>query len=293
MASLDTQSLLAFIAVADNRSFSKAAEQLHLTQPAVSKRIALLESQLGATLFDRIRRQVLLTEAGNTLLPHAREIVHSLDKARKAIDDLGGRVSGRLAIAFSHHIGLHRLPPVLKRFAGEFPEVNFDIRFVDSEQAYALVERGEIDIAAVTLAPEPLDGITTTPVWRDPLAFVCSPDHSLHLQDRVSLEQLAKLEAILPGDNTYTGRIVSEAFAARDLGLLCSMRTNYLETIKMIVSVGLGWSVLPRTMTESLELIDVEDIYLERRLGLIQLGERQLSNAASAFKAMLLASPQL
>ena len=289
MTHLDTQSLVAFIAVADHLSFSRAAEQLHLTQPAVSKRIAQLESQLGAPLFDRIRKQVMLTEAGATLLPHARDVVYGLHKAQKAIDDLGGRVTGRLAIAFSHHIGLHRLPPVLKRFAGEFPDVSFDIRFVDSEQAYELVGRGEIDIAAITLAPEPVDGIIGTHIWRDPLAFVCSPEHALHLQDRVSLEQLAELEAILPGDNTYTGRIITEAFAARDLDILCSMRTNYLETIKMIVSVGLGWSVLPRTMTDSLEVIDVEDIYLERRLGLIQLDERQLSNAATAFKAMLVA----
>ncbi len=110
---MDTQSLQAFLAVADCGSFSRAAEQLHLTQPAVSKRIAVLENQTRARLFDRIGRRVSLTEAGRVLLPRARQILVMVDDSRRALGNLDGDVGGELILATSHHIGLHRLPPIL------------------------------------------------------------------------------------------------------------------------------------------------------------------------------------
>ena len=107
LASLDT-----FIAIAETGSFSAAGERLHLTQPAVSKRIAALEQQLDARLFDRIGREISLTEAGRALLPRAYQILNVLDDTRRALTNLNGEVSGRLTLATSHHIGLHRLPPL-------------------------------------------------------------------------------------------------------------------------------------------------------------------------------------
>ena len=111
---MDLANLNAFIAIAEAGSFSEAAERLHLTQPAVSKRIAGLEQQLDTRLFDRLGREVSLTEAGRALLPRAYQILYVLDDTRRALTNLNGEVSGRLTLATSHHIGLHRLP-ALKR----------------------------------------------------------------------------------------------------------------------------------------------------------------------------------
>nr|P96194.1 RecName: Full=Uncharacterized HTH-type transcriptional regulator in ibpB-leuC intergenic region [Azotobacter vinelandii]CAA72148.1 CynR protein [Azotobacter vinelandii] len=108
---MDLASLNAFIAVAETGSFSEAGERLHLTQPAVSKRIAALEQQLQVRLFDRLGREVRLTEAGRALLPRAYRILSVLEDTRRALNNLNGDVSGRLTLATSHHIGLHRLPP--------------------------------------------------------------------------------------------------------------------------------------------------------------------------------------
>ncbi|MGB5325730.1 MAG: LysR family transcriptional regulator [Pseudomonadales bacterium] len=285
---MDTSALQAFIAVAQSGSFSRAGEQLGLTQPAVSKRIALLEAQLGSTLFDRFRKRIALNEAGRALLPYARTVLQDLDEACRAVADLEGQVRGSLAIAFSHHIGLHRLPPYLQAFSRRFPEVRLDIAFVDSEQGYARVQQGHSELALVTLAPGFNADTDTTPLWPDPLVFVCSPQHELHLSENVSLQQLAELDAILPSTGTYTGRIVHDTFSKQRLTLKGTMTTNYLETIKMMVSIGLGWSVLPRTMTAGLEIIPVADTYLQRELGLIQHRSRTLSNAGSAFKSLLL-----
>ena len=115
---MDLNSLNTFIAIAETGSFSEAGERLHLTQPAVSKRIAALEQQLNARLFDRVGREVNLTEAGRALLPRAYQLLNVLDDTRRALNNLTGEVSGRLVLATSHHIGLHRLPPLLRASPG-------------------------------------------------------------------------------------------------------------------------------------------------------------------------------
>ncbi|NNL10159.1 MAG: LysR family transcriptional regulator, partial [Pseudomonadales bacterium] len=187
MRSLDTENLRAFIAVAEHASFSRAADALGLTQPAVSKRIAQLESQLGCKLFDRFKKRIALNEAGHVLMPYARSVLQDLEEAFRSIGDLGGEVSGKLGIAFSHHIGLHRLPPYLEIFSRRYPAVQLDIAFVDSEQGYARVQRGQSELALVTLAPGQFQQVESTALWKDPLVFVCSPKHELHLSDKVSL----------------------------------------------------------------------------------------------------------
>lgn len=285
---MDTQNLRAFVLVAETGSFSAAALKLHLTQPAVSKRVALLEQQLGRDLFDRIGRNVSLTEAGNALLPHARTISLQLRAAEQAVRDLSGDVTGALRLATSHHIGLHRLPPVLNEFSRTFPEVKIDIEFMDSEQAYDLIMQGKMELAVVTLAPNSEESIIAEPVWQDPLDFMVSAGHKLATQKNCDLKFLSQCPAILPGLNTYTGQIVKRLFDRHDLQLQVSMATNYLETVRMMASVGLGWTVLPRSMIdESLTAIDVPGDTIERTLGLVYHRGRSLSRAALAFNETL------
>ena len=291
---MDLANLNAFIAIAQTGSFSNAAELLHLTQPAVSKRIAGLEQQLDVRLFDRLGREVSLTEAGRALLPRAYQILNVLDDTRRALTNLSGEVSGRLTLATSHHIGLHRLPPVLRTFTRRYPGVSLDIQFLDSETAYEEILHGRAELAVITLAPDPHPLVRATPVWSDPLDFVVSAEHQLAHQAQVSLEELAGRPAVFPGTNTFTHHIVRRQFEAQGLALNISMSTNYLETIKMMVSIGLAWSVLPRTMLdEQVAAIDLPDIQLSRELGYILHTERTLSNAARAFMALLDAEAML
>src|SRR5579884_4087075 len=169
---MDTQNLAAFLEVADSGSFSKAAERLHLSQPAVSKRIAALEAQLGRPLFDRVGRQVSLTDAGRTLRPYARQALQDIEDARRALSQLSGKVAGRLSIGTSHHIGLHRLPPVLRAYTHKYPEVDLDIHFMDSEDACAAVLQGKLELGIVTLPTQPLPNLETRLIWPDPLSLV-------------------------------------------------------------------------------------------------------------------------
>ncbi|MBD8493162.1 LysR family transcriptional regulator [Pseudomonas syringae] len=285
---MDLANLNAFIAIAEIGSFSGAGERLHLTQPAISKRIAGLEQQLNVRLFDRLGREVSLTEAGRALLPRAYQILNVLDDTRRALTNLTGEISGRLTLATSHHIGLHRLPPVLRTFTRRYPQVALDIQFLDSEIAYEEILHGRAELAVITLAPAPHALVRAVPVWDDPLDFVAAPEHPLANSGSVSLEDIVRYPAVFPGGNTFTHHIVSGLCEARGLKPDIAMSTNYMETIKMMVSIGLAWSVLPRTMLdEQVARIPLPGIQLNRQLGYILHTERTLSNAAKAFMALL------
>lgn len=295
---MDLATLNAFIAVAESGSFSLAGERLHLTQPAVSKRIFALEQQLEVRLFDRLGREVGLTEAGRALLPRAYRILGELDDTRRALANLNGEVSGRLTLATSHHIGLHRLPPVLREFTRRYPAVSLDIRFLDSEVAYEDVLQGRAELAVITLAPEARTPAARTPdtraplravpIWEDPLDFVAAPDHPLARNGALTLADVAAHPAVFPGAHTFTHRIVHRLFEVAGLTPQVVMSTNYLETIKMMVSIGLAWSLLPRTMLDDQVVrLTLPGPQLSRRLGYVLHTERTLSNAARAFMALL------
>jgi len=284
---MDNQNLKAFITVAELGSFSDAADRLYLTQSAISKRIALLEQQIGKRLFDRIARQVSLTEAGNELLPRARRILQEYENALQAINDLSGEASGTLRLAISHHLGLHRLPPILKKFAQHYPNVTLDIEFMDSEKAYEQVLHGRTEVAVITLALESHHNIHSKKIWNDPLRFICAQDHQLAELKKPHLKDLAEYPIILPGLNTYTGRIIQNLFQREGIPLKAPMSTNYLETISTMVEIGLGWSVLPETLVRDLHVMPFESITIERELGYIHHTKRSLSNAAVAFLGLM------
>lgn len=291
---MDTASLTAFLEVARAESFSQAAENLHLTQPAISKRISGLEESLGVDLFDRVGRRITLTEAGRALLPRAQQLLLELEDMRRMVANLSGPITGTLKAGTSHHIGLHRLPPALRAFSTQYRDVRLDLRFIDSEEAYEAVLSGDLELGIVTLPPVPDDRLIAREVWDDPLAFVAGPEHPLARQDEVTLADLTQHAAILPSSSTFTRQIASRLFQESGLQLQVSMTTNYLETIKMMASIGLGWSVLPASMagpdpqSGELRILKINGINLRRSLGVVYHPRRTLSRAAQAMLDLLL-----
>lgn len=285
---MDLANLTAFLAIAESGSFSAAAARLHLTQPAISKRIGQLEAGLQVRLFDRLGRQVALTEAGQALRPRAQRILDELQDARRLLDSIGQAVGGTLNLATSHHVGLHRLPPLLRQFAARHPLAGLDIRFLDSEQAYAQVLRGEVELAVTTLDPETRPPLSVVPIWDDPLQIVVAPDHPLAASPAPSLAEIVAHPAVLPDRTTFTHRIVAALFSAHGLAPRLRMTTNYLETIKMLVSVGLAWSALPQSLVDAqVVALPLPGVELRRQLGCVMHGGRSRSRAAQAFLALL------
>lgn len=285
---MDIANITAFIAVVETGSFSLAADKLYLTQPAISKRILTLEESLNIRLFDRIGKTTHLTESGKALLPYAYKILNEINDASRALSNLEIETKGKLTIATSHHIGLHRLPPILKTFAKNYPDVILDIHFLDSEKAYETVLQGTAELAIVTLAANTPPPLQATPLWNDRLYFVCAPDNPLAKFDHIDLSILTQYPAIFPGIGTFTYEIIKNLFLAANLTPNITMSTNYLETIKMLVSIGFGWAVLPETMLDQHVIqLNIKDIVLNRQLGYLYHQNRTLSKSTKKLIQLL------
>ncbi|MFU8925612.1 LysR family transcriptional regulator [Acinetobacter puyangensis] len=270
----------AFIKVMETGSISIAAEKLYLTQPAVTKRIHGLENYLGIKLFESVGRGIQPTQAAYHILPRIKQWLSELEDIQRDISQSQDRIQGKLKIGTSHHIGLHHLPKYLKSFAQDYPQVELEVQFVDSEQAHQLVLAGEIELAFLTLPPQSDIRLHYQPLWQDPLTFVVAPFHPLAQQQELTLNDLINYPSLLPSAHTYTSQITLAEFEKRGLKLQASMSTNPLESIRMLVSIGLGWSVLPQTLiNQDLKVLDL-NLQLQRQLGLVWHPERNQSKAA-------------
>ena len=279
---MDLQNIRAFLTVAETGSFSRAAEKLFITQPAISKRISTLEESLDCQLFDRLGKSIQLTQAGEALIPSYQRILAEIDETERIVSSLRTRVSGHLKFGTSHHIGLHRLPPVLRQYTRQFPDVELDIQFMDSEQAAALILKGSIELALITLPDDIEQPLTTIPIWSDPMKVVVAHDHPLAKYKTVTPDHLTKHGVLLQSHSTHTRNIIDEALKLDD-SIKIIMESNYLETIKAMIQNGLGWGVLPESMIDdSLHRIKIKGVKMERHLGVLLHASRTLSSSANA-----------
>ncbi len=299
---MDIPSIETFLMVAKTGSFSQAAEKLFLTQPAVSKRIFALESELNYPLFDRVKKHIVLTEAGRVFLPRAQAIIDELNNSKNDLAKMRGEVAGEFLMITSHHIGLHYLPPVLKQYVNAYPQVDLHLDFMESEAACQAVENAEIELAVITLPNHPAPCLKLENIWSDPLSITVNRDHpvlasctSIHpVTDKIvisesELQQLSHYPAILPDKGTFTRELIEQFLAELNITVQEKLSNNYLETIKMMAGVGLGWSVLPDTLIDqSLVQLQVKDFNTGRQLGIVSHKDRTLSQAALKMKQLII-----
>jgi len=280
-----------FVAVCEHGSVQGAARHLHISQPAVSKRLGSLETRLGHKLFDRIGRGLELTEAGAAWLPHARELLAVMLDGRRTLDNLGDTVAGRLRMGLSHHVGLHRMPPVLRSFVRTYPRVEMDITFADSETACRSVARGDLEIAVITLPTPPHPVLQQYPVWDDPMGLFVAPEHPLAANKSPRLADLHSHPALLPPENSTTFALIKAVLTRHGIRVTPRMTSHYLETLRMLAGAGIGWTVLPLAMRDhELRQITFGLPPIHRRLGIVRDPRRSLSNAARVMVDLLTAT---
>ncbi len=278
----------AFLAVANLGSFSLAAEQLHITQPAVSKRIRQLETNINTALFDRIGKRSILTPNGKAFKSHAERILQELEFFRSSLSQQQSSPSGSLSLATSHHIGLHRLPGTLRDFKIRYPQVDLDLHFMDSEDACVAIANNDLELAIVTLPELADEKLTCESVWVDQLVVVVASDHPLARHQEIGPAELLEHAAILPSLGTFTRKIINRLFAVSKDQLNIILETNYLETIKVMVSANLGWSILPQSMVDSsLSSHRLRGLDLQRPLGIVTRKNRTLSLSSTAMIELL------
>ncbi|MEG0483435.1 LysR family transcriptional regulator [Acinetobacter sp. P8-3-8] len=277
----------AFVKVMETGSISMAAEHLFITQPAVTKRIHSLEEYFGVKLFESAGRGVQATHAAHSLLPKVKNWLNELGDIHHTLSHEQGEVRGKLKIGTSHHIGLHHLPQHLKLYVQHFPEVKLDVHFVDSEQAHEQVLAGDLELAFLTLPPQGDDRLSYITIWDDPLVFVVAPFHPLAQKTNLKLEDLIEYPSLLPAAQTYTSQITLAEFEKQGLKPKITMSNNPLESIRMLVSIGLGWSVLPKTLlNQDLRQLDI-DFEMNRQLGMVWHPARTQSRAVQELINMM------
>lgn len=277
----------AFIKVMETGSISMAADLLFITQPAVTKRIHSLEEYFGVKLFESAGRGVQATHAAHSLLPKVKNWLNELGDIHHTLSHEQEQVQGKLKIGTSHHIGLHHLPQHLRNYVQKFPDVTLDVHFVDSEQAHEQVLAGDLELAFLTLPPQGDERLSYVTIWNDPLVFVAAPFHPLTQKKHLSLEDLVQYPSLLPASQTYTTQITLAEFEKQRVKPKITMSNNPLESIRMLVSIGLGWSVLPKTLlNQELQLLDI-NMQMQRQLGMVWHPGRTQSRAVQELVAMM------
>lgn len=288
---LSVESLQAFVAVVDTGVFSAAAERLHLSQPAISKRIQSLEATLERPLFERQGRRVRPTEVAERLLPEAREILARLRAIEQQIADLDTAVHGRIRLATSHHIALHRLPGPLAALHDRYPDLELSLAFMDSETGVEAILRGDADLALATL-PDDLPGeVEAAPVWTDELVpMIARRRNSEEPLD--TLERLKRWPAILPPVDSTTRSHIEQSLSAQGLRPRAAQESPYLEVIRMMIGAGLGIGFLPRSMaTDDLVVLDWPHPSITRSLGWVRHSARYTSRSVLALTNLLNTRP--
>lgn len=272
----------AFVKVMETGSISLAADQLFITQPAVTKRIHNVESYFNVRLFESAGRGIQPTQVAYHLLPEVKAWLNTLGSIHHTLSHEHESVQGLLKLGTSHHIGLHHLPQHLKHYVQQYPQVTLDVKFVDSEQAHEHVLAGDLEIAFLTLPPKLDERLSYISLWEDPLIFVAAPFHPLAMAQSLSLEQLMSYPSLLPAAKTYTSQITLAEFEKQNLRPKVSMTNNPLESIRMLASIGLGWSVLPQTLLND-DLVRLNlNLELKRTLGMVWHPYRSQSKATEA-----------
>ena len=291
---MDVNQLEVLLAVANEQSFSRAAEALHRTQPAVSQAIRRLESELGEPLFDRSSKDGTLTAAGKVLVEYAAQMLNLRKSAHAAIKELKDLHRGKLTLSANEYTVMYLLP-VLPVFRARHPHIKIEIkRGLASRIASEVLGRG-IEIGIISFKPNET-GVVAIPVAMDELALIVAPSHPLAGKTTASVRELGAESFIAHNvPSPYRDRVV-RTFEKFRTPLNISMEMPTLEAIKRLVEQEMGVALVPRLTAQAeisrkqLVAVTVREMRLERRLYLIYRRGATLSHAARAFLRVAKAS---
>lgn len=283
---IDLSALKIFLTVVQERSFSKAAAKVHLTQPAVSQAVRRLESSLGEVLFDRSSKSATPTEAGLVLQHYGERLLRLMEESESAVRELRDLRRGRVLVG-ANEGAIHMVLPLVSAFRKRWPDVSVDVRRVPARQIPVEVQQGSLDFGVLTFEPsEP--GLRTLPIGTDELALLVAPAHPLAGAGRASFEQVAEWPIVAHNDPSPQRHRVLQLFEQHHIELNIQLSLPSLDAIKRAVEMGLGVAILPRrcAMAEladrRLVAVPVAGLSRIRRLQLVWR-EALRSHAADAF----------
>ena len=277
-----------FQAVAQHLSFTRAADELHLSQPAVSMQVRQLEDSVGLPLFEKTGKQISLTEAGHELYHYSQNIRRELEEAEEVMESMKGLNRGHLKIAVASTINYYA-PRLLAAFSKKYPGINLSLLVTNREALVQALKENEEDLVLMGQPPEEME-LEWEPFMENPLVVIAAPDHPLAGKKNISMETLAKETFVMREQGSGTRIAIEKLFDKSGLTIRPGMEMTRNEAIKQAVRAGMGVSIVS-THTIELELetgrlaiLDVKDFPLIRHWHLVYRKGKRLSPAARAFR---------
>jgi DNA-binding transcriptional LysR family regulator len=289
---MDLAQLEAFLHVAREKSFSRAAHKLFRTQPAVSIAIKRLEEELGEILFDRSAKGGELTDAGRALLSYAHRMLNLREEALEAVADYRRMLGGSLTIGANESTSLYLLPPLLLRYREAFPQIRINVQRHLSERIPMEVLERNLDFGFLSFEP-PQASLESLVVHRDELVLVAAPSHPFAGRKDVALRDLGRETFVAHNARTPARTQIIELFAKHRTPLNIALELATLETIKDFVRLGEGLAILPRLSVRdgieagTLAEVPIKGMAIEKVIRMIYRKEESLSHAARAFLGLV------
>jgi len=284
---MELHPLRVFLTVASERSFSRAAEKLLRTQPAISLAIQRLEGEMGGKLIDRSAKDLLLTDAGQIVLDYARRFEHLQGDLENAMAELRDKSSGRLIIGANESSTLYLLDHI-ERYRAKFPKIKVQVRRSQSSKIPTQLVDGELELGLLTYDPED-ERLISQVIYTDHLSFIVSPKHKLANREQVAIKELAGETFVAHNVVSPYRAVVIREFQRHKVPLNTDVEMPTIESIRKMVERDEGVAFLPRMCVEQeirhglLKEIKVKQLVVERKIRLVYPARRALSHAAEAF----------
>jgi len=294
---MQVESFKVFRDLVESRSFSKAAALNLVTQSAVSQQIRAMEERFLVPLIERSNKRFGLTREGQMLYEASKQIVFQFDSLQHQLSEIRNVISGTIRLSTVYSIGLHELPPYLKKFLREYPGVNIHVEYRRSNQVYDEVSEGTSDLGLVAF-PVQKKTLKVEPFRKDRLVLICVPTHELARHPELIVEKLRKEKFIGFEPDIPTRKAVDKIFREAGLEVNPVMEFDNIETVKRAVEIGAGVSIVPSATVEqevrdgTLAAVEFKGQLYFRPLGIIYKAGRVLSPAMKRFLKMLKEVPE-
>ena len=280
------------VAVADRLHFTRAAEDLHVAQPALSQQIRKLEAGLGLELFARTSRAVALTQAGEAVVARARRILAEADAIEQDVEAIRGVLRGRVVIGAMQSLGPFDLPGLLADFHAQHPGVDVVLREDTTQRMLAMITADALDLAVATIDAPPPDGLERRRLYTEELVLAVAPDHPLAGRRRIHPAALPPGPFIFFREGSGLRSATQRVLDAAGIEPQVRFETNELTRVRALAARGLGVAIMPRSDTEgpgpAVVTVEIGPPALRRSVGLVWRAARRRPPAAEAFLAFAL-----
>ncbi len=289
---MQIESLKVFCDLAETESFTKAAQINNVTQSAVSQQISSLERQFKSLLIERSKKKFRLTREGQVLYDFSKQIIQTHDSLHSKLQEIKDIISGTIRVATIYSIGLHDLPPYIKKFLKSYPTVNVHVEYRRANQVYDDVLSNVVDLGLVAY-PTRESKLETVSLRKDPLVLICHPQHPFAKAKSVKLKSLSGQKFIGFEPDIPTRKALDRILKESNVEVMHVMEFDNIETVKRAVEIDAGVSVVPQgtilqeVAKQTLVQVQLEDGEFFRPLAAIYKKNKVLSPAVKQFLAIL------